>query len=435
MRSTHPFELEEVMAYLDGEISADRASEIAQHMQQCGECRELATSFRNLSHELAAWEVETSPERLTEEMNSEITAAAGTRPKQTASAPVELTPVERLIALIRSLKGRPWVWAGGGSLATILLLAITLPTLMMERTAPLIVSHHGLAVPGNAGGGGSGTARRSQREELQALQKRMAQDEVSSSPENGDSEPVSPQPPPPASTSPLIARTASLSLVVKDFSAIQAAVKAVVSRHSGYIGELNTSTPPDAAKTLSATLRVPSAQLEPALAELKQLGRADQESQAGEEVTKQYVDLAARLKNSRATEERLVGVLRNNTGKVKDVLEVENEISRVRGEIEGMEADHRALQTRIDFATITLSVTEEYKASLNCAQSSTGTRLHNAFVTGYHGVVENVIGLVARLLESGPTLLLWAALLFFPVRWAWRRVRRSFTSQPKVAAA
>jgi hypothetical protein len=263
----------------------------------------------------------------------------------------------------------------------------------------------------------------------------MVRDEMASSLENADAEPVSPQPPPPASTSPLIASTANLSLVVKDFSAIQAAVKAVVSRHSGYIGELNTSTPPDAAKTFSATLRVPSAQLEPALAELKQLGRADQESQAGEEVTKQYVDLAARLKNSRATEERLLGVLRNNTGKVKDVLEVENEISRVRGEIEGMEADQRALQSRVDFATITLSVTEEYKASLNGAPSSTGTRLHNAFVTGYHSVVENVIGLVAWLFESGPTLLLWAALLFLPIRWAWRRVRRSFTSQPKVAAA
>jgi hypothetical protein len=442
MRSTHPFELEEVMAYLDREISADRASEIAQHMQQCGECRELAAGFRNLSHELAAWEVETSPERLTEEMNSEITAAAGTQPKQTASAPVELTPIERLITLIHSLKGRPWVWAGAGSLATIFFLAITLPTLITERTAPFIASRDGAAVSRSTSASVDkkptfgGTVRQSQREELQALQKRMAQDEISSSIEND----AVPAPPPPvpsasASTPPLIARTASLSLVVKDFSAIQAAVKAVVSRHSGYIGELNTSTPPDAAKTFSATLRVPSAQLEPALAELKQLGPADQESQAGEEVTKQYVDLAARLKNSRATEERLVGVLRNNTGKVKDVLEVENEISRVRGEVEVMEADRRALQTRIDFATITLSVTEEYKASLNGAPSSTGTRLHNAFVTGYHSVVENVIGLVAWLLESGPTLLLWAALLFFPVRWAWRRVRRSFTSQAKVAAA
>ena len=433
MRSTHPFELEEVMAYLDGEISADRASEIAQHMQQCAECRELASGFRNLSRELAAWEVEISPERLTNEMNTEIAAAARKQPKQTPSAPVELTPVERLIALLRSLKGRPWAWAGAGALAMVFLvvLAIAVPNFLRARPAALLAARE---------------------MELRDLQKRMVQQEVASNLANNSSaerysvsvEPGAAPAPPVSSSaetigspaaSPMIARTASLSLVVKDFAGIEAAVKNVVSRHSGYIGELNTSTPPDSAKTLSATLRVPSAQLEPALAELKQLGRADQESQAGEEVTKQYVDLAARLKNSRATEERLLGVLRNNTGKVKDVLEVENEISRVRGEIEEMEADQRALQSRIDFATITLSVTEEYKASLNGAPSSTGTRLHNAFVTGYHSVVENVIGLLAWLLESGPTLLLWVALLFFPIRWAWRRMRRALRTARKPVAA
>jgi anti-sigma factor RsiW len=433
MRSTHPFEMEEVMAYLDGEISADRASEIAQHMQQCTECQELAADFRNLSRQLAAWEIETSPERLTDDMNAEISAAVGTQPKQTPSAPGELTPIERLIALIRSLRGRPWVWASAGALAVVLLVAVAVavPNLLRVRPEVLIA------------------AREIQ---LRELQKRMVQQQVTSNLANNSSaerysvsvEPgaaPAPSVSPSAETigspaaSPMIARTASLSLVVKDFANVEAAVKAVVSRHSGYIGELNTSTPPDAAKTFSANLRVPSAQLEPALAELKQLGRADQASQGGEEVTKQYVDLAARLKNSRATEERLLGVLRNNTGKVKDVLEVENEISRVRGEIEEMEADRRALQSRIDFATITLSVTEEYKASLNGAPSSTATRLHNAFVTGYHSVVENVIGLLAWLLESGPTLLLWAALLFFPVRWAWRRMRRAFHRAPKPAAA
>ncbi|MGA8304841.1 MAG: DUF4349 domain-containing protein [Candidatus Acidiferrales bacterium] len=441
MRSNHPpkhgsehaFELEEVMAYLDGEISADRASEIAQHMQQCGECQELVAGFRNLSRELAAWEIETSPERLTNEMNAEIAAAARTQPKQTPSVPLKLTPIERLIALRRSLRGRPWIWAGAGALAMVLLVAVAVavPNFLRARPAALIAARE---------------------MELRELQKRMVQQEVTSNLANNSSagrysvsiEPGAAPALPVSSSaetigsptaSPMIARTASLSLVVKDFASVESAVKNVVSRHSGYIGELNTSTPPDAAKKLSATLRVPSAQLEPALAELKQLGRADQESQAGEEVTKQYVDLAARLKNSRATEERLLGVLRNNTGKVKDVLEVDNEISRVRGEIEEMEADQRALQARIDFATITLSVTEEYKARLNGAPSSTSTRLHNAFVTGYHSVVENVIGLLAWLLESGPTLLLWAALLFFPIRWAWRRVRRTLTSTPKAAAA
>jgi hypothetical protein len=46
-----------------------------------------------------------------------------------------------------------------------------------------------------------------------------------------------------------------------------------------------------------------------------------------------------------------------------------------------------------------------------------------------------VIGLLAWLLESGPTLLLWAALLFFPARWIWRRIRRALTSAPKSVTA
>jgi hypothetical protein len=463
MRSTHPFEQEEVMAYLDGEISADRASEIAQHMQQCAECHELAARFRNLSRELASWEIETSPERLTEQISVQA-AEVSTKKTQTRPVVAEDTPLQRLFHLLpESRSGRlGWALAGAMGVALVLIsgvqyeqrskVALGYKGWLNKDTSYEVASRDAMALPRSTGGSSGGPVPQSQPAQLDALQKRMVQQEVASNLGNNTSaerysvsiEPgAAPAPPvsPSAETigspaaSPMIARTASLSLVVKNFAGIETAVKAVVSRHSGYIGELNTSTPSDAAKTLSATLRVPSAQLEAALGELKQLGRADQESQGGEEVTKQYVDLAARLKNSRATEERLLGVLRNNTGKVKDVLEVENEISRVRGEIEGMEADQRALQTRIDFATITLSVTEEYKASLNGEPSSTSTRLHNAFVAGYHSVVENVIGLVAWLLESGPTLLLWIAILFFPIRWAGRRLRRALTSTRKPVAA
>ena len=419
MRSTHPFEQEEVMAYLDGEIPANRASEIAQHMQQCAECKELAASLRDLSHQLATWEVEASPERLTEQMTARIAAVAPLPTR--VGALTKLTPLQRFAGLVSSLEARPWIWAGAAAMVIILFfVTIGRPNLFSAHKAALLASREA---------------------ELQAGQRQIEEQHVASSLENsptngrsvtGLAQLVPAAPAPPRSTptqtsaspatSPMIARTASLSLVVKDFSSVEAGVKNVTKRHSGYIGELNTSTPPDAAKTFSATLRIPSAQLDAALLELKQLGRADQESQSGEEVTKQYTDLVARLKNSRATEQRLLDVLRNNTGKVKDVLEVENEISRVRGEIEEMEADQRALETRIDFATVQLSVTEEYKASLNGAPSSTGTRLHNAFVTGYHSMVENVIGLLSWLLEVGPTLLLWVALLFFPIRWVWKRL-------------
>ena len=234
---------------------------------------------------------------------------------------------------------------------------------------------------------------------------------------------------------PLIARTASLSIVAKDFGSVEAAVKAITTHYHGYIAELSTSLPQNSARTLTATVRIPSSQLEAALKQLKQLGRVEQESQSGEDVTKQYVDLAARLRNSRATEQRLLHVLRNNAGKVKDILETEKEIERVRGEIEQMEADQRALKTRIDFAGLQLSLTEDFKASLQVTPPSTMTRLHNAVVQGYRDLAEGVISLAVGLLEAVPTLLLWAAILFFPARWVWKRWLRARFVKPSAAGA
>jgi hypothetical protein len=228
---------------------------------------------------------------------------------------------------------------------------------------------------------------------------------------------------------PMIARTASVSVIVKDLGPVEATVKAIALRHNGYIASLNTASPQDSARTLSATLQIPSAQLESAIAELKQLGRVDQETQSGEEVTKEFTDRAARLKNARATEQRLLDVLREHTGKVKDILEAEQEIARVRGEIEQMEADQRALQTRIDFATVQLSVQEEYKASLQSAPPSTARRLRNAAVEGYRSLVESVIGIGVFALQAVPILVLWGIILFLPARWMWKRFRRTAASQ------
>jgi len=47
-------------------------------------------------------------------------------------------------------------------------------------------------------------------------------------------------------------------------------------------------------------------------------------------------------------------------------------------------------------------------------------------VEGYKSMVDGVVSLALFLLENGPTLLFWGAVLFFPARLVWKRVRRSF---------
>jgi hypothetical protein len=230
------------------------------------------------------------------------------------------------------------------------------------------------------------------------------------------------------SRNPMIVRTSQLTLTAKDFDRARANLEDILKRHKGYLGQLSASAPIGAARTLEATLRVPGDQLEPVMSEIKKLGRVESESQTGEEVTQQYVDLEARLSNARNAEQRLTGLLRQRTGKLSDVLAVEVEIDKVRGEIEQMEAERKGLANRVDFATLRVKIEEDYKAQLQVAPDSTLTRFRNAAVEGYTNMAGSVVDLALLLLSYGPTLLIWGALLIFPGRIIWRKLWRDDAS-------
>ena len=134
------------------------------------------------------------------------------------------------------------------------------------------------------------------------------------------------------------------------------------------------------------------------------------------------MDLTARLSNARRTEQTLLDLLANRTGKLSDVLEVEQELARVREQIERMEAELKNLQNRVSFATLQVELHEEYKAELEMAPSL-GRRLWNAVVEGFRMAADSVVGLALFFLNVGPFLLLWALILFWPARYVWRRVR------------
>lgn len=143
-------------------------------------------------------------------------------------------------------------------------------------------------------------------------------------------------------------------------------------------------------------------------------------------MTQQSIDLDARLANAREAEQRLTQLLRERTGRLSDVLAVEQQINNVRGQIEQMEAERKNLSNRIAFATLELTIAEIYQQSLSMNQGSTSTTLKNAAVAGYRHIVNAGIESLRFALSYGPILLVLAAILFFPARAMWRR-RTSIT--------
>jgi len=234
---------------------------------------------------------------------------------------------------------------------------------------------------------------------------------------------------------PMIVRTAVLSITVQEFDKTRSRLDEILARHRGHLGGLQISTPSDHGRVFNGVLRVPVGQMDKALIDLKSLGRVDSESQNGEEVTAQYVDLQARLTNARNTERRLTDVLEQRTGKLSDVLEVENEIARVRGEIERMEGERKSMATQVSFATLNVTLTEDYKPKLQTVPPTTFRQFRNSAVEGYQTMAGGVIALVNAALYYGPTILLWAALAFFPLRSVWRRAAARPSDTQRVAAS
>ena len=118
--SRHPIEQEELMAYLDGELPADRASEALSHLELCPECQTLAADFRGVSQQLMAWEIE-SPEV---GLSSEINAALGERLQKRKAAKVSSPKLENRRMTIR------WLWAGA---LAIVCLAVGLKLTLTSR--------------------------------------------------------------------------------------------------------------------------------------------------------------------------------------------------------------------------------------------------------------------------------------------------------------
>jgi len=414
--TTHPFDREEVMAYLDGELAPERAAAAAAHLEQCAECRALAADLRAVARQMPEWEVEAIPASVQER----VLLAAG-QPKAAEVPEVQEKQPQR------SRRGVRWlIWGTAFSAAMLFLLMLR----TSNRHSEIMQKDTGLASP-------AASASPSMQMESRALNAPLPgpppavalkdqANQAASAPQSQMKGRLAVPQAQATESGPMIVRRASLAVLTKEFDAARAALENLVKAHQGYFGELNVATPASAGRSLTATVRVPAAQLDAVLVELRKLGRVEQENQSADDVTREFADLTARLANARETEKRLVEILRERTGKVSDVLQVEQQISRTRQQIEQMDAERKTMENQVRYASVDLRITEEYKQSLETPAPSLGTRINNAAVEGFRSAAELMLGLLLWLLSAGPTLVVVGALAAWPAWWLVRRVRRRF---------
>lgn len=165
----------------------------------------------------------------------------------------------------------------------------------------------------------------------------------------------------PAASSPqrMIVRTASMSLVVSDSRDAIDAITAAAERNGGYVNDSKVWREGELLRA-TMTLRVPSQKLSAILADVRRVAkRVQSESISSQEVTEEYVDLGSRLRNLEAAENelrQLMTTVRERARRAADVIEMHQQLTTIRSEIEQVKGRMRYLEQVSAMSSINLEL-------------------------------------------------------------------------------
>ena len=156
-----------------------------------------------------------------------------------------------------------------------------------------------------------------------------------------------------------VIKNGDLSLKVGSADRAAGEISNIVKQKGGEVFSTNFYEVVKGQKSGFLTVRVPVDKFEEAINDIKKIAvQVLSESTNGQDVTEEYTDLQAQLKNKKAEEESFVKIL-DTAGKIDDILSTTREIARVRGEIERLEGRIRFMDNQTDMSTITVNLTED----------------------------------------------------------------------------
>ena len=224
-----------------------------------------------------------------------------------------------------------------------------------------------------------------------------------------------------------LVRTESLGLIVKTPAETAEKIVKIAQAAGGFLVTSNVNGGADATSAL-LSIRVPTDRFEEVRAQIRKLSlRMENESIDAQDVTKQYVDQEARLRNLRAQEQQYLGILRKATT-VKDTLEVSDKLNEVRGAIGERQAEFEALSKQVETVAINITLRAEADAQVFGLNWRPLYQLKIAAREGLDGFGEYVASMTTFVFYL-PTILLWlftilagAAVGWGILKWAARRL-------------
>jgi hypothetical protein len=159
----------------------------------------------------------------------------------------------------------------------------------------------------------------------------------------------------------MIIRNATLGLQVENVERALGAARQIAGKHGGFVSGSNqhlNQVGDREQMSATVTLQVRAQAFDAAVSELRGLAvKVESEVGTSQDVTEEYVDLDANLRNLQKTEATLVGLMEKAT-KLEDVLVLQRELTNVRSQIERIQGRKTFLERRSDMSQVTLNLKE-----------------------------------------------------------------------------
>ena len=197
-----------------------------------------------------------------------------------------------------------------------------------------------------------------------------------------------------------IVYTARVSMEVPDVPAAADSLKSLAAEKGGYIASSTLNTQYDNQKIATVVIRVPAKGFETTLENVRALGTVKSANTDAEDVTEEYIDLAAR-KVSYQNQLAQYNQIMAKSEKVEDIIRVQEQIDRVQTELDRLEGKLRYLNSRIDLSTITVTLSEKEPVG--------GTPGHSFVSTlnqGFSGLIEMIDFLVVAFFTLLPLIII-----------------------------
>jgi Domain of unknown function (DUF4349) len=224
-------------------------------------------------------------------------------------------------------------------------------------------------------------------------------------------------------------QTAQLHVEVDNYEKARRQLESELASIGGFVADAEIQHRDGDVSRATLTLRVPSERLHDFLTSAAGSGTVIHESLKTQDVTDGYVDLKARLDNARRLESRLLGLMSERASGMKDLLEVEREIARVRGEIERYQGKLRMWDKQVAMSTVELSIFTRH-VYVAAKPPSLSNKLDKALGSSFGALV----ALGQGLLLLATVLVPWVLPLALVV-WGFVRLVRRFRRRAQLAPA